>query len=78
MVNATSAPVTLTLPNVTTAGYIFTAKKTDASGNAVTLAAAGSSPTIDGAATYTLPSQYKYVKVMSTTTSGQWYVVGNN
>ena len=43
--------------------------------NAVTVGTT-SSQTIDGAATYALSAQYKYVKVVSD--GSHWIIVGNN
>lgn len=77
LANATSAAFTITLPTTTTAGYTFTIKKIDASANAITVKA-GAAGTIDAANTYVLSAQYKYVTLISTTTSDGWYVVGNN
>lgn len=51
----------------------FTIKRTYAYTNAVTVAG-----TIDDAMNYSLSIQNKYVTVVSTTTSGTWYVVGND
>ncbi|MBI3889634.1 hypothetical protein HY312_03630, partial [Candidatus Saccharibacteria bacterium] len=71
--NAVSAAYTITLPATTTAGYRFTIKKVDSSANAVTIAG-----TVDGATNYVLSAQYKYVTLISTTTSGSWLIVGGN
>lgn len=71
--NATSAAFTVTLPSTSTAGIRFTIKKTDASANAVTVAG-----TIDGTPNYVLPVQNKYVTVISSGTSGAWYLINNN
>lgn len=73
MCNATTAAFTVTLPSITTAGYRYTIKKVDATANAVTIAG-----TIDGATNYVLSAQYKYVTLVSTTTSGTWFIVGQN
>lgn len=72
--NATGGAITVTLPS---AGgdvmdrYIF--KKTDISGNAVTVARAGSD-TIDGAISAVLASQYDSATLM--TDGSNWHVVG--
>lgn len=71
--NATTAAFTVTLPATVIAGYRYTIKKVDATANAVTIAG-----TIDGATNYMLSAQYKYVTLISTTTSGSWYIVGQN
>lgn len=75
--DATTAAFTATLPTTTTTGIIFTIKKTDATANAVTVKA-GAAGTIDGANTYVLSTQYKYVTVVSTATPDLWYIVANN
>jgi len=65
LVDATAGPVTLTLVSATKiGGKIFFIKKTDASGNAVTVAAAGSE-TIDGNANVSLPAQFDAVIITS-------------
>lgn len=71
--DASGGAFTITLPATASSGITFSFKKIDSSGNAVTIAG-----TIDGAVNYTLATQYKYVHVMSTTTSGTWYVWENN
>lgn len=73
LVAAVSGDVTITLPTTTVTGYKFTIKKTDASVNTVTVVG-----TIDGATNYTLATLYKYVTVISTTTSGSWMIIGGN
>lgn len=57
------------------AGKIYVIKKTDASGNAVTVGTT-SSQTIDGSTTYSLATQYKYVVVQSN--GSNWFIIGNN
>lgn len=76
-VSASAAAVVVTLPATTGSGYSFTIKKTDSSANTVTVKA-GASGTIDGNNTVVLSAQYKYVTVVSTSTSDLWYVVGSN
>jgi len=61
--------------NVFKDGQTFTIKKIDASGNAVTLGTT-SSQTIDGSTTFSLPTQYKYVTVVSD--GANWIIVGGN
>lgn len=75
--NATSGAITLTLPSTTQAGITFTCKKIDSSSNTVTITP-GAGGTIDGSSSVSLPSQYKFVTVTSTSVSGTWYVVGLN
>jgi hypothetical protein len=77
-VDATSGAVTINLPTTgfgRVSGRIYIIKKTDASGNAVTIDG-NSSETIDGATTYSLASQYKYVTIQSNGTN--WFIIGNN
>jgi hypothetical protein len=65
LANATSAAFTLTLPTaVGCAGREYRFKKIDSSANAVTIATSASQ-TIDGASTYSLPTQYAHVLVIS-------------
>lgn len=72
LVNATSGAKTITLPDArTVSGKQLKIKKTDASGNAVTVAG-----TIDGAVNYTLSAQNDYVALVSD--GSNWYVVSNN
>lgn len=74
--DATSGAFNITLLTaVGNTGRIFTIKKTDASGNAVTVATT-SSQTIDGSTTYVLSTQYKYVTVQSN--GANWIIIGNN
>lgn len=74
LADATDAAVTLTLPDATVAvGLTFTVKKTDATGNAVTVDTADSA-LIDGAATYAFTVQYEAVTVVSDGTN--WHVIG--
>lgn len=62
--NATTAAFTQNVPDATACiGAQVTYKKIDASANAVTIAAPSQS--IDGAATYVLATQYKYVTLVS-------------
>lgn len=69
LVDATSGAVTMTLETaVGCDGRRHTIKKSDASGNAVTVACTGGQ-TIDGAATVALASQYDTLSVMSNGTN---------
>lgn len=66
-----------TLPLASTcAGRIYTIKKIDASGNAVTVTASGAD-TIDGAATKALSAQWKYITIQSDGVSA-WWIIANN
>jgi len=74
--NAASAILSLTLPTaVGIAGRTYTLKKIDSTGNVVTVATTASQ-TIDGATTYPLASQWKYVTVRSD--GANWLITGNN
>ncbi|SDD23571.1 hypothetical protein [Williamwhitmania taraxaci] len=65
---------TITLPTATTiAGRNYTIKNTS-TGNVIV--ATTNSQTIDGAATYTLSAQYKYVTVISD--GSNWLIIGGN
>ena len=68
-VNATSAAVTITLPSVANMlGKVVNVFKTDASANVVTVTGAAN---INGASTFTLPTQYNSVEIHSNNT--QYY-----
>lgn len=71
LVDATAGAVTVTLPSASTKRRL-TVKKTDASGNAVTLDGAGSE-TIDGATTHAMTTQYESATVQSDGAS--WWIV---
>lgn len=74
--DATAGAFTVSLPAASTcAGLEYVVKKIDSSGNAITIDGSGSE-TIDGATTYSLASQYKYVIIHSNGTG--WWVVGSN
>jgi hypothetical protein len=63
--DATSAAFTVTLPTaVGASGQMYTVKKIDSSGNAVTVGTT-SSQTIDGASTYSLAARWNTVTVVS-------------
>jgi hypothetical protein len=72
--SATTAAFTVTLPTAASvAGRQYTIKKTDSSANAVTVGTT-SSQTIDGSTTYSLPSQYNFVTVVSD--GANWMRIG--
>ena len=74
LVNCTSGTFTATLPTaVGCTGKIYIIKNSGA--GAVTVATT-SSQTIDGATTYSLGTQYKYVQVVSN--GANWIITGNN
>ena len=74
--NAVAAAITVILPTAASvAGRTYIIRKSDSSGNAVTINTT-SSQLINGASSYSLASQYKYVQLMSDGTG--WMVIGNN
>lgn len=75
--DATANAITFTLLPAATAGAgnVVTVKKIDASGNAVTVDGDGAE-TLDGATTFVLAAQWKYVELTCTGTA--WYVTANN
>lgn len=75
MCNASAGAITMTLPSTSTGGHRFLFKKIDSSANTVTIAAS-SGGSIDGAASVVLDAQYKWVEVISSTTSAVWYIGG--
>ena len=73
--DATSGAFSVTLPTaVGVRGRRYTIKKTDSSGNAVTIDGAGSE-TIDGAATVALGTQYAFRTIVSNGSS--WSVISS-
>jgi hypothetical protein len=75
--DTTTEAFTVTLPAANAiGGQILILKKIDVNANTVTIAAAGTDK-IDGNATYSLATQYKYVTLLSDGTS-KWNVIGNN
>lgn len=74
VVDATAAPVAVTLPSAADAEpHFYFIKKTDAGGNAVTVGRAGSD-TIDGATSKVLSTQYELLMLVSDRTS-VWHVM---
>jgi len=79
LADATGGPITLTLPSTASAvdqGTVLIIKKVDATANVVTVQRQGTD-TIDGATTYVLGSQWKFVTLLG---DGQrrWLVIGAN
>lgn len=73
LVNATSGAITVTLqPALQCEQKRLTIKKTDSSGNAVTIDANGAE-TIDGSATKSLATQYKAYELVAQ--GGSWWIV---
>lgn len=71
--NATSGNVTITIPAASgLAGYRFYIKRTDGSGNTVTVQRSGSD-TIDGMTSFTLDQQYTAFAVVSN--GSAWYIL---
>lgn len=74
--DGTSGAFAITLPTaVGITGRIYVIRKSDASGNTITVSTT-SSQQINGSATYTLGTQYKYVTVQSS--GSAWMIIGNN
>lgn len=78
ILDATSNAVSITLPGASVAaGQMFIFKRIDSvTANAVTINRGGSD-LIDGATSYTLASQYKYVQLQNDGGTN-WYVTANN
>lgn len=72
LVNAASGGVTITLPTAVGRTDPITVKKTDSSGNTVTLDGNGSQ-TIDGATTKVLSAQWEVVTIIPS--GGNWYII---
>ena len=74
--NAAGGAISINLPAVaSSAGQVYTIKKTDSGGNAVTVDG-NASETIDGATTKALASQYKYVTVACD--GSVWWIIADN
>lgn len=74
--DATGGAFQITLPSASgITGRLYTIKKKDSSGNAVTVGTT-SAQTIDGSTTYSLATQWKYVTVQSD--GSNWIIVSNN
>lgn len=74
--NTTGGAFTITLPTAGgRIGKTFTIKRISATANNLTVGTTGGE-TIDGAATFVLTAQWKYVTVQSD--GGNWLVVANN
>ena len=72
-VDATGGAVTVNLPAATGSGRTLVFKKSDASGNAVTIQASGAE-TIDGANAPTLTAQYESIMIQDSA-SGVWWKI---
>lgn len=75
LVDATAGAKAMTMPDPSCHGGPFTIKKSDSSGNAVTVGPYGAE-TFDGAANVSLATQYKYVTLKSDGTN--WIKLGSN
>jgi hypothetical protein len=73
--NATGGAFTITLPAASNTGLVFVIKKTDASGNAVTVDGAGAE-TIDGAATVSLSAQWASIMIQSN--GANWLILAEH
>jgi len=75
LVDASSGGVTVNLPSTSgITGRIYTIKKTDSSGNVVTVD--GNASTVDGIYESNLESQYKYITVQ--TDGSNWHIISDN
>ncbi len=75
LVDASSGNFTVTLPEAATnAGKYFYIKKTDSSGNRVTIKGDGSSETIDGNIFIDLTIQYQFIMVHCN--GSDWFILG--
>jgi hypothetical protein len=70
--DATAGNITINLP-AAQRGFDIIVKKTDVSGNTVTLDGSGSEE-IDGSTTYPLSTQYDSVRVLGT--GSEWFIIG--
>ena len=77
-VDASGGARVITLPSSSTSniGRIYVIRKSDSSGNTVTVDG-NATETINGATTYVLSTQYKYVMIQATG-NGTWIVIANN
>lgn len=76
--DATSGAFPITLPAANlNESRILIIKKSDVSANAATVTAAGSD-TIDGAPTFVLATQYKFVMLINDEDGNIWNVIGSN
>jgi hypothetical protein len=74
--DASSGAFTISLPSAAgIAGRQYTIKKVDSSPNAVTIVPHGTE-TIDGASSYVLSAQWKYVTIVSD--GSNWLIIANN
>lgn len=79
-VNATGGAITLTLPALAATsqgGRVLKIIKTDSSGNTVTIQRAGSD-VINGATSFVLSAQYKFVNLDGNASGGVWFIFGSN
>ena len=72
LADATTGPLTMTLPTATGNTNIYDIKKVDSSGNTVTISASGGQ-TIDGGTTAVIKVQYASVSVAAA--GSNWYVI---
>ena len=72
-VTASAAAINITLPGTSVPGYTYRFFRTDATAQVVTILG-----TLNGVSGYVLSGQYKYVEVVSTTSSGVWEIWSSN
>ena len=72
-IDASSGPVTFTLPDPSTTSLIYIIKKLDGSNNNITINSAGTNKTIDGQSSIIFKKQYTSYSIKSY--SGQWYII---
>jgi len=75
LADASSAPITITLPNPSSTRRHISVKKIDSSGNSITINPYNTE-TIDGSNSYSLSSQYQYVTL--TSDGSNWYIIANS
>ena len=68
--DATISSLTVTLPSSPANGEIVTIKKTDSTGNTVTVD--GNGYNVDGQSTHIISTQYDFIKILYNT---EWYIV---
>jgi parallel beta-helix repeat (two copies) len=79
LASAPSANITITLPAISSAnaGIMYTLKRIDATANTITIARTGSD-TIDGATSYSLATQYKYITIYAVLSGTIWVIIASN
>ena len=75
-VTAGASTIAVTLPAATGSGQAYIIKKVDSGAGAVTVTPNGTDK-IDGASTFSLSAQWKYVSIIDGA-SGNWHIIANN